>query len=91
MGEEADADWQAGLSEWGEEDARRWLADKMHDAMMKALTGPTRKPRQTALRARRRSFETVELDNAGNIIEPAPRCPRCGPILLCSKHAAMVG
>lgn len=29
MGEEADADWQAGLGEWGAEDARRWEAEKL--------------------------------------------------------------
>lgn len=44
------------------------------------ICGPTRKQPQTALRARGNGFETVRLDDAGNIIEP-PR-PCCyGPIL----------
>lgn len=87
MGEEADADWQDGLSEWGEEDARKWLADKMDAALMKAAFGPTvKKRRPTALRLRGRSFETVEIDDAGNVIEPPRPCPKCGPVLLCSEH-----
>jgi hypothetical protein len=28
MGDEADADWQAGLGEWGYEEARRAMADE---------------------------------------------------------------
>lgn len=87
MGEEADADWQAGLSEWGEEDARRWLAEKMDAALMKAALGHTpKKQRQTALRVRGRSFETVDLDDAGKVIEPPRPCPNCGPVFACAKH-----
>lgn len=77
MGEEADADWQDGLVEWGIEDAQRWLDDKMMEAMM---GGRKQKPRQTALRAHGRSFETVELDADGKIIEPL-RCT-CGGMIV---------
>lgn len=73
MSEEADADWQDGLVEWGEEDSRKWLTEKMDAALMKAAFGPPRKQRQTALRVYGRSFETVELDDAGKVIEPV-RC-----------------
>ena len=38
-----------------------------------AIAGVLRKQRQTALRLRGNSFETVELDDAGNVIELA-RC-----------------
>lgn len=48
--------------------------------------GPIPNPRATALRLRGRSFETVELDDAGNVIEPPPRCWKCGSVLLCSEH-----
>lgn len=81
MGEEADADWQDGLGEWGEEDTRRWMAEKMDEAFRRALTGPERKQRQTALRVRgRTTFETVELDDDGKIIEPV-RCI-CGGMIV---------
>lgn len=29
MGEEADADWEAGLVEWGIEDAREWYRQQL--------------------------------------------------------------
>lgn len=94
MGEEADADWQDGLVEAGIEDTHRWLADKMEAAMMDTMFGGWRqKPRQTVLRALGRGFETVELDDNGNVIEPV-RCicghyavmhnPRCPLALACT-------
>lgn len=47
----------------------------------KALLGPSpHKQRQTALRIRGRSFETVELDDDGKIIEPV-RCT-CGDMIV---------
>jgi len=58
---------------------RRWLAEKMDAALMKQALGGHRKPRQTVLRVRGRTFETVELDDAGNVIEPpAPCCQSWG-------------
>jgi hypothetical protein len=74
MGEEADADLEAGLIEW----AAAELAANI-EAMM---NGP--KQRRTALRLRGRSFESVEIDDDGKIIEPVrcncavvhmPNCP----------------
>lgn len=85
MGEEADADWQDGLGEWSEEDTRRWMADKMEEAIRKAYSGPVRKQRQTALRVRGRTFETVELDDAGKVIKPL-RCT-CGGMIIMHRPA----
>lgn len=82
MGEEADADWQDGLIEAGIEDTNRWLTDKMEAHLMEAMYGgPIKKQRQTALRARGRGFEVVELDDAGNIIETL-RCTCGGYIVI---------
>jgi hypothetical protein len=80
MGEEADADWQDGLVEWGIEDAQRWMDEKIMEAVR---GGPPRKQRQTALRARGNGFETVELEPlrctcGGMIVIHGPKCPfRC--------------
>lgn len=32
MGDEADADWEAGLVEWGEEDTLRWMREQQDRA-----------------------------------------------------------
>jgi len=69
MGDEADADWQAGLVEQGQEYVENTLKDAMYG-------GRQQKQRQTALRARGRTFETVEIGDDGKIIEPV-RC-LCG-------------
>lgn len=50
------------------------LAKRLEDDLFAAICGPVRKLPQTALRARGNGFEVVELDDAGNIIEPPPRC-----------------
>lgn len=67
-------------------DIERKLAKKLEDLFMAAVLGSPKKQPQTALRVRGRSFETVELDDDGNVIEPPPRCWKCGPVLLCSEH-----
>ncbi|HEY8751614.1 MAG TPA: hypothetical protein VIM11_26770 [Tepidisphaeraceae bacterium] len=55
-------------------DIERKIAKKLDDLFIEAMMGgPPKKQRQTALRARGRGFETVELDDAGNVIEPV-RC-----------------
>lgn len=46
-----------------------------------------RKQRPTALAYRNGAFVTLEIDDAGNVIEPPPKCPHCGPILWCPKHS----
>lgn len=56
------------------------LAKEMEDALLAAMLGNSPKPHQTALRARGLGFETVELDDAGNVIEPL-RCT-CGSYVL---------
>lgn len=50
------------------------IAKRIEADLFAAICGPVRKQRQTALRVRGRSFEVVELDDDGNIIEPPPRC-----------------
>lgn len=65
------------------------MAKKMADDMMSALVGAGafNKPQPTALRLTASGgFEVVELRDDGSIIEPPKRCPKCGPILLCSEH-----
>jgi hypothetical protein len=68
----------------------RKIAERLEVDMLAAFGAP-KNPPQTALRLRGRAFETVRLDDDGNIIEPPKPCSRCGPFLLCAKHAAMVG
>lgn len=51
------------------------LAKKLEDLFMAAVMGgPVRKQPQRAIRRRGNGFETVDLDDAGNVIEPPPRC-----------------
>jgi len=58
-------------------DIERMLAKKMEDVFMESMMGgPAPKRPQTALRARGRGFEVVELDDAGNIVEPPAPCCR---------------
>jgi hypothetical protein len=53
------------------------FAKKIEDSLLEAIMGgPLLKQRQTALRAYGNGLETVELDDAGNVIEPV-RCT-CG-------------
>lgn len=69
------------------------LSQKMAEDAMTVLcgSGAFKKPQPTALRLTASgSFEVVELRDDGSIVEPAKRCPMCGPMLLCSKHMAMV-
>lgn len=68
------------------DDMMQRLAKQMEQQLFAAIAGPPQNRRQTALRARGNGFETVELDEAGNVIEPPPRCWKCGPVLLCSEH-----
>lgn len=66
---------------------------EMEDLMFATIAGPPQKQRQTALRLRGRSFETVELDGTGRVIEPMQcNCgshavihqPRCPFALICA-------
>lgn len=69
------------------------LAKKMADEMMTALCGANafKSPRPTALRLKASGgFEVVEMYEDGSIIEPPKPCPKCGPVLLCAEHMAMV-
>lgn len=64
------------------EKAKQAFARALEAATMEAMMGgPSPKQRQTTLRARGNGFETVELDGAGNVIEPV----RC----ICGRFAIM--
>jgi hypothetical protein len=56
-----------------EQEISQKLSQKLEHLLFEQISGPVRKQRQTALRLHGRSFETVELDDAGNVIEPI-RC-----------------
>jgi len=56
-------------------DVEQRLAKRLEDMFMEAaMGGPAKKQPQRAIRLRGNGFETVELDDAGNIVEPPPRC-----------------
>ena len=64
------------------------LAKRMEADMLTVMTGgATRKPGRSALMVRGGQIVSVTLGDDGKPIE---RCPFCGPVLLCSKHAALV-
>lgn len=68
-------------------DMMQKLAKQMEQQLFATIAGPPQNRSQTALRVRGNGFETVELDEAGNVIEPVrctcgvyaimhqPRCP----------------
>lgn len=56
------------------DDMMQKLAKQMEQQLFETIAGPPQNRRQTALRARGNGFEMVELDEAGNVIEPPPRC-----------------
>jgi hypothetical protein len=67
------------------------IMNQMIDKLMAEAIGlPSTPNRPTILRYVNGRFESRELDDAGNIIEPPARCPRCGPVLLCAEHMAMI-
>lgn len=80
-----------------EEDISRRLTKKIESMLFDQICGPVRKRPQTALRVRGRSFETVELDDAGNVIEPpAPMlpelwCPACAELQILGHHLSRHG
>ena len=55
------------------DDMMQRLAKQMEQQLFATIAGPPQNRRQTALRVRGQSFETVELDDNGNVIEPV-RC-----------------
>lgn len=63
------------------EQARQAFARTLEAAMVEAMIGGyPKKQRPTALRLRGNGYETVELDDAGNVIEPL-RCT-CGGMIV---------
>lgn len=73
-----------------EDEAAKIMSKLINKMMAEAIGFPMAPNKPTCLRYVNGRFESREIDDAGNIIEPEPRCPRCGPILLCAKHAAMI-
>jgi len=63
------------------DDLMQKLAKQMEEQLFSSIAGPPRKHRQTALRVRGHTFETVELDDDGKIIEPPAPCCRGWGIL----------
>lgn len=63
------------------------IAAQIEADLFAAIAGPPVRQPQTALRVLGRGFEVVQLDDAGNVIEP---CRKCGPVLMCSEHMAML-
>lgn len=61
-------------------DISKRLSAQLEASLLAAIAGPPRPQRQTAIRLRGRTFETVELDDAGNVIEPV-RCT-CGTMIV---------
>jgi len=56
------------------DDLVRRFAEQIEASLLAAIVGPVQKKPPTALRVRGNGFEVVELDAAGNVIEPPPRC-----------------
>ena len=65
------------------------LRERMERQIME-MFGAVRPWRQTALAVRGGRSVALELDAAGKVIEPPPRCPKCGPVLLCSEHMGRI-
>ena len=69
------------------DDLAKRLAKRMEDMALATICSPTRRPGRTALMLRGGQIVSVELGEDGKLIE---RCPFCGPVLLCSKHMALI-
>lgn len=61
------------------------LRDRIERQIMEAFCPPRSRP--SALAYRGGEFVSLPIDDNGNVIEPEPRCPHCGPILWCPKHS----
>ena len=75
------------LSEYDVEAISVLLARDIEEQIFATICGPSIKQHQTALRYRFGRFESVHIDpNTNQVIEPPARCPRCGPVIACSRH-----
>ncbi|MGY3609894.1 MULTISPECIES: hypothetical protein [unclassified Bradyrhizobium] len=59
MGDEADADWQAGLGEWGEDEAREYYRDILARSV-RASPFRTRKKRRKSISMRKEQNHDAE-------------------------------
>lgn len=65
------------------------LRERIDRMFQEAFCPPIRR-QQTALAYRSGQFVSLPIDDNGNVVEPSPRCPHCGPILCCPKHCCAV-
>jgi ribosomal protein S27AE len=66
------------------------LRERMERQIMEVMFGTLPAQRPTALALRSGRIVTLELDAAGKVIEPPAKCPKCGPVLLCSEHMGRI-
>jgi hypothetical protein len=69
-----------------EEAVAKQMIDRLAEDLFRTLCGSMKPNRPTMLRYRNGRFESVELDDFYQPIEPPTRCPKCGPVLCCSEH-----
>ena len=69
-----------------EDDMMQQMMDRLAEDLFLTMCGPVKLNRPTMLRYRDGRFESVELDDFYQPIEPPPRCWKCGPVLACSEH-----
>jgi hypothetical protein len=73
-----------------EEEATKIMNELVDKLMAEAVGFPPEPNKLTAITYRHGRFESVEIDNDGKIVEPPPRCFKCG-VVLCAEHMAMIG
>ena len=69
-----------------EDEARKIMESLLNKKVAEAIGLPSVPNRPTILRYANGRFESCEIDDAGNTIEPLARCPFCGPVIVCSEH-----
>lgn len=70
-----------------DDDIARGMLQRLESDMLKAFSAP-KATTDRAIRCRGGRFETVDLDAAGNIITPCPRCA-CR-VVVCSECALKI-
>lgn len=65
---------------------RAYFEAALEKSFRETLMGGREPNKPTMLRYRNGQLETVELDSAGNVIEPPAPCPYCTQIISCGRH-----
>lgn len=73
-----------------EDDVAKLMSDLVDKLMAQAIGVPPTPNKMTVLRYVGGRFESREIDDNGEIIEPPRPCPKCGPVLLCAEHMAVI-